>query len=404
MKILVIGKVWPEPQSSAAGRRMLQLLELLKESGTVTFVTAAARTGYESDPENHGVRIGTIGLNDPGNAAWFAEQQPDIVVYDRFMTEEQFGWLVTENCPNALQVLNTEDLHFLRKARGRAVRTGQMVDLFSDEMARELASIYRCDLSLLISEYEADLLIRELGVPEHLVHYLPLFSEGIHTGLPGFMERKDCVFVGNFLHDPNADAVQWFRQKILPVLRSLDPAIGVHIYGAYPTQSILEFHRPSEKLWVHGRTDDLSMVMKQARINLAPLRYGAGIKGKLMDAMEWGTPSVATSVAVEGMMDGTQWAGTIADDPEQFAREVIALYHNQEQWEQAVMNGKHILESRFRPSDFAETWKERLYNVFQSLEVHRRGSYTAYMTRHQSLQATRYLAKWIMEKESKKGK
>lgn len=403
MKTLVIGKVWPEPKSSAAGRRMVQLIELLKESGEVLFATPAVRTGFEYDVRELGVECLEMAVNDTATAEQLHLLQPDCVVFDRFMMEEQFGWLVAENCPDAIRILNTEDLHFLRKARETALKTGNSIDLYTDDMARELAAIYRSDLTLLISEYEYYLVRDELEVPEQLLHYLPLFSDSTSQWVaiePGFSGRKDCIFAGNFLHAPNLDAVRWLKKEIWPLVRKESHDAKVHIYGAYPTTEVMQMHRPDEGFMVHGRVEDLQAAFRQSKVNLAPLRFGAGIKGKLLEAMECGTPSVATPVAVEGMLLGTEWAGTIAHEPKEFAGAVLHLLHHETDWTHAAAIGKQILETRFKRSDFVSSWKQRLEALANGLHVQRKSDYVAFMVRHQSLQATRYLSKWIMEKNA----
>lgn len=398
MKILVIGKVYPEPQSSAAGRNMLYLLRLLKELGEVTFATTASVTGRETNLLEEGIRLATISLNDPTTAGWLATLQPDLVVFDRFMTEEQFSWQVAEVCPDAIRVLNTEDLHFLRKARETAVKKNVPMDLFSDDTARELAAIYRSDLSLIMGSYEHQLLVNEMGVPEQLLLHYPLFSEGPVSDLPGFSQRTDCLFIGNFLHAPNLDAVRWLKKHIWPLIHRENKNLKLHIYGAYPTQEVVEMHAPAEHFFVHGELESVPATMRMVRLNLAPLRFGAGIKGKVLEAMECGTPTIGTSIAAESMTLGTDWCGTIGDEPESFARAVLQLYEDEENWKSAQEAGTRILTELFAPSTYQQALRNRLDDILSNKVKERSSSYTAWMVRQQSLWSSRYMAKWIMEK------
>ena len=162
-QVLIIGFVWPEPNSSAAGGRMVQLISIFKEQGfEVTFCSPAMDSDFMVDLESLGVAKKTIALNCSSFDVFVKELNPTIVLFDRFMIEEQFGWRVAENCPKALRLLDTEDLHCLRLARQKAFkekRTFSTNYLLTEEVAkREIASILRCDISLMISEYEMELL------------------------------------------------------------------------------------------------------------------------------------------------------------------------------------------------------------------------------------------------------
>ena len=122
-QVLIIGFVWPEPNSSAAGSRMMQLIQLFKEQGwKVTFACAAASSPYMADIASMGVEVREIVLNDSGFDIFVKELGPFIVLFDRFMVEEQFGWRVAEQCPDALRILDTEDLHCLRHGRRMALK------------------------------------------------------------------------------------------------------------------------------------------------------------------------------------------------------------------------------------------------------------------------------------------
>ena len=176
-KVLIIGYVWPEPNSSAAGGRMMGLIELFQERGwEVVFSSPAMESDYLFNLESIGVQKENILLNDDSFDVFVRNLKPTIVLFDRFMMEEQFGWRVAENCPDALRILDTEDLHCLRQARQLAFKENRpfrTADLFSDVAKREVASILRCDLSLIISEVEMELLQKVFKVYPELLYYLP---------------------------------------------------------------------------------------------------------------------------------------------------------------------------------------------------------------------------------------
>ena len=156
-KVLVIGYVWPEPNSSAAGGHMMSILRQFRQQNwQVEFATPAQVTEHMIDLASEGVSSRSIALNCDSFDAYVADYQPDIVLFDRFMMEEQFGWRVEKNCPRALKILDTEDLQCLRYARQQAHKAGRdftREDLSSDLAKREIAAILRCDISLIISSF-----------------------------------------------------------------------------------------------------------------------------------------------------------------------------------------------------------------------------------------------------------
>ncbi|HEX8575288.1 MAG TPA: hypothetical protein VF677_03255 [Flavobacterium sp.] len=181
--VLIIGFVWPEPNSSAAGSRMMQLIALFKEQDRkVTFACAAANSPYMADFAAIGVETKVIVLNNSGFDIFIKRLDPFIVIFDRFMVEEQFGWRVAEQCPDALRILDTEDLHCLRHGRWLALKEQREFikqDLFSNIAKREIASILRCDITLIISEFEMHLLQEIFKVDAALLYYLPFLLEAI---------------------------------------------------------------------------------------------------------------------------------------------------------------------------------------------------------------------------------
>ena len=216
-RILIIGFVWPEPKSSAAGSRMMQLISFFKDKGAkITFASTATKSEFSEELE--GVDQKLIALNCTSFDAFVSRLQPDLVLFDRFMTEEQFGWRVVEYCPNALRLLDTEDLHCLREARRLSVLKDKPFELNNDLAKREIASIFRCDVTLMVSEFEMELLQTHFKVPSFLLFYLPIWVENASLNLPSFEERADFMFIGNFLHAPNYDAVVYLKEVIWPLL------------------------------------------------------------------------------------------------------------------------------------------------------------------------------------------
>ncbi|MGM0635404.1 MAG: glycosyltransferase, partial [Bacteroidota bacterium] len=226
-KLLILGYVWPEPKSSAAGARMMQLIQLfLSADFEIVYATPAQKTDFSENVNSLGIQEISIQINDSSVDQVLQEIDPTHVLFDRFMMEEQLGWRITENCPNAVKILDTEDLHFLRKARQKAHQENKPFTksgLFTDQAKREIASILRCDLSLIISEAEMQMLLNNFDIKPQQVFYLPflLEEEQINRQVQRkkFSERKDFVSIGNFLHPPNWDQVLYLKTEIWPLIR-----------------------------------------------------------------------------------------------------------------------------------------------------------------------------------------
>jgi len=405
--VLIIGFVWPEPNSSAAGGRMVQLISIFKEQGfDITFASSASDSDYMIDLDSLGVSRKSIALNCSSFDVFVKELNPTIVLFDRFMMEEQFGWRIAENCPDALRLLDTEDLHCLRLARQKAFKKNRPFstdDLLAENVAkREIASILRCDVSLMISEFEMELLHAVFKIDAELLYYLPLLLESFAAStiqkLPSFEERNNFVFIGNFLHEPNWNAVQYMKETIWPIIRKLMPEAVLHIYGAYPSQKVLQLHQPKEGFYIMGRANDAQEVVRNARVVLAPLRFGAGIKGKLIEAMHCGTPSVTTAIGAESMCGDLPWNGFITDDAQVFADKAIELYQIKNLWLKAQKNGFEILEKRYLKSLFANDFVKHILEKQTRLKQHRLHNFMGTMLQHHTLTSTKYMSRWIEEK------
>lgn len=401
--LLVICTVWPEPLSSAAGTRILQLIEFfIEKSYRVTIACDAHETEYSDQLASYDVAKLPIQLNDSSFDQQLAAMKPDLVLFDRFMTEEKYGWRVAEQCPQALRLLDTEDLHCLRKARQVALKNGKPYEeilIQSDIAKREIASIYRCDLSLMISPFEIELLQSLFKMPDSILHYLPLVTEinGLEarTMQPDYEDRKHFISIGNFLHAPNADAVLQLKSVIWPLIRKQLPQAELHVYGAYVSETARSLHDEKTGFLVKGRAENAATVFSQARVLLAPLRFGAGIKGKLLDAMLSGTPSVTSSIGAEGMHGAWPWNGAIADDPSEFAYQAVELYQSVATWKEAQRCGYTLIEKLYDKNVHFDAFWKKLSTVTHNLSAHRHSNFTGAMLLHHQAASTKYMSRWI---------
>lgn len=404
--LLIIGFTFPEPSTTAAGVRMMQLIDFfLSKCYKITFASTASKSDKSIDFTSLEISTKEIKLNDSSFDVYIKELKPDIVLFDRFLTEEQFGWRVAENCQNSIRILDTEDLHFLRKTREKAYKTEtsfENINLFTEVAKRELASILRSDLSLIISEYEMKLLEKTFKVPGDILHYLPFTVNKLGVKetdrLPAFEKRNHFIAMGNFLHAPNLDSVTLLKTKIWPLIKKQLPKAQIHVYGAYAPVKISVMNNETEGFFIKGWTKNITEVLKNAKVCLAPLQFGAGLKGKLFDAMKSGTPAVTTSIGAEGINGSLPFSGFIEDSIEKFVEASVLLHTNKNEWKIAQQNGFDILNKRFNSEEIKNKFSDKLGLIIKNIKDHRQANFIGQILQHQSLQATKYLSKWIEEK------
>ncbi|RVU29999.1 glycosyltransferase [Neptunomonas marina] len=417
--LVVIGYVWPEPNSSAAGYHMLSLIRAFQDWGwQVTFASPAAAGEHRFALTEIGVAEVSIALNCSSFDSWIKEQAPDAVLFDRFMMEEQFGWRVAKNCPQALQILDLEDLHSLRDARQQILkqqlRDGPVAfpmlmdhaqlypQMASSDMAkREIAAIHRADLSLVISHAELQLLTREFHVPPQELLHCPFIQPPALTDTPSFANRQHFVSIGNFRHAPNWDAVRWLKESIWPQIRQQLPQAQLHVYGAYPPKKATQLHNERDGFLVKGWVEDAHQAIAASRVLLAPLRFGAGIKGKLLDAMRTGTPSVTTPIGAEGMLTSADWPGEVCDTASHFADAAVTLYKDADRWQQAQQTGWCALEKHFDAALIRSQLYARIVALIQpdQLAQHRAQNFTGQMLQHHQHRSTQFMSQWIEVKQ-----
>lgn len=398
--LVIIGTVFPEPNSTAAGTRMLQLIEFFqKEEYKITFLSSASVSDFSFDLNALTIEMKNIQLNDSSFDKLISELKPDVVIFDRFITEEQFGWRVSEQCPNTIKILDTEDLHFLRKARETVFKKDRKFtedDLISDIAKREIASILRCDLSLIISEYEMNLLVEKFRIEKDILFYLPMFGV-TKPSKKTFSERKNFISIGNFLHEPNWQTVLKLK-KLWPKIRKKLPDAEMHIYGAYASDKAKQLHSEKEKFLIKGRAETVEEVFSKTKVLLAPIPFGAGIKGKLLESMRYGLPNITSFIGAEGMNGNMEWNGFIADNDEDFVEKAAELYTDENLWYKAQQAGYQLLEKRFNKEKFLPDFSEKLKIISATLQEHRNKNFFGQILQHHTLQSTKYMSKWIEEK------
>lgn len=401
--VLIIGMVFPEPNTTAAGSRMIQLIsEFLKRDYRLFFATTASLSEYSFDLESLGVTCYSILLNDSSFEVFLEKNNPDIVLYDRFVMEEQFGWRVRKKLPHVLEILDTEDFHTLRKTRQLAYSKGVdfTLEMLENEPVcyREIASILRVDFSLMISSYEMSLLRDYFQIPEEKCCYLPFFETQEIPQSVSWETRKDFFTIGNLQHAPNVASVEYVYHKIWKGIKTVLPEVRFLAYGAYSPPRIQQLHQAKKGFEIVGQAPDLISVFQQGKVLLAPLPFGAGIKGKIKDAMRFGVPIITNTVGAESMGEEFQnWAGFIANSPQEMIQKAIELYQDKNLWEEKSKIGQELFQKLYQNPRYFEHFFERIALGKRTSEI----SFYQKLTIYHSSRSLEFMSRWIESKARK---
>ncbi len=408
-RVLYLLSIWPEAEASAASHRSLLHAAALKRFGYELVLAADEREKASCAAlRDQGYRCERLLANDASIESFLREFRPELVIFDRFATEEKYSWRIREICPEAVRILDTIDLHFLRAGRQALLSgdalvpdpTGDLALVVEEMAAREVAAIYRSDLSLLVSDYERDYLQERCQVPLKLVHLYRLAYPPPPESRT-YAERIDFGMIGNLKHAPNQDALHYMKRVLWPKIRKVLPEAKLHIWGAHPKPEHLAAHDASQGFLVHGRTPQVHEALAKIRVNLAPLRFGAGIKGKIADGWWVGTPVVTTPLGAEGMFEHLPFGGVIASDPEAFAEAAIELYQNQGAWQRASNAGLEIMRQMYSEAATDEVWQKQLEEILLDFHERRRQNFTGVMLWQQGMRSAEYFSRWIEEKNKK---
>jgi glycosyltransferase involved in cell wall biosynthesis len=416
---LIFSTVWPEPKSSAAGVRQMQWVNFFLRQGIQVTLSSPSKVKGEQDWGTLNLPEGVSCLPLPMNQSAVKEDlkrlNPQIVMFDRFILEEQFGHLVYEACPDALVLLETQDLHFVRRARDTVKE--KFLSLTPDEESglsyrtdtalRETASMMRVDYSYLVSSYEEELLLRDFEIGPERAQWVPFFYDQPLISASyqkQFHDRDSFVWIGNFRHGPNIDGLRWFRNEIWPRLKLRMPSARLKIYGAYPSEEVMQWHKPNEGIEVKSSADSLDEVFTSARVNLAPLRYGAGVKGKILEGFRYGVPCITTKVGVEGIMPGQpgyEFPGIEANSVQAFAEACIQLYQNENQWNETRELAIPLMSEVYAADRTEPLLQGQIDYLWNEKQIGALPKWGSRVLRHELLNSHKYFSKWIEEKEKK---
>lgn len=347
LRVLVIEACMVTPDHDAGSVRMMAILEIMTSLRCkVTFVAdnLEHRQPYVSQLQQRGIEV----LHHPfvrsiTDLLSKRGSEFDIIVISRHYIAVKHIDAVRAFAPKALVVFDTVDLHFLRSER-QAELEGNALARASARAKRdeELTLIRKADVTLVVSTFEQSLLA-ELA-PDARVLVLSLIHDLHPPGEP-FAEREGLVFIGGFQHPPNTDAVMWYAEEVMPYVRKLLPRVTTYIVGSKVPPNVRAL--AAEDFVVTGYVPDVTSYFTGCRVSISPLRYGAGVKGKINQAMSYGLPVVATTPSIEGMFLSHEHDVLVADDAKAFAEAIARVYHDEALWERLAAGGRENIRAHF---------------------------------------------------------
>jgi GT2 family glycosyltransferase/glycosyltransferase involved in cell wall biosynthesis len=363
-RILVIDATTPEPDKDSGSVRLTNLMQCCRDLGYGVTFFADNRNyagSYTQDLQKAGIEV----LYSPWLESlhdFFRDRgaEFDYVLISRHYIAINYISLINRYCPEARFIFDTVDLHYLREQRLAELEQSLPLKRTAQQTRRsEMSVIKAADATLVVSTVEKDVLAED--APGEKVHVL----SNIHH-VPGrdksFEERRDIFFVGGYQHPPNIDAACWFVNDIWPLIHSQLPDLRFHLIGSKAPEKVRSLS--GDGVVFHGFVESLEPFLSNCRLALAPLRYGAGVKGKVNMSMAHGQPVVATPAAVEGMFAEHERELLVAKDAEAFAGEVIRLYQDKDLWNRLSDASVQNVEDHFSVT----AARNSLVDLFESFE------------------------------------
>ncbi len=346
-RILVIDAYTPEPDQDSGSVRLCYLMDCMSRLGYgVTFMADnRSHAGkYTAALQQAGIEVIYLPWAD-SLQQFFAERGADLdfVMISRHYVASNYLSLMKRHCPNAKFIFDTVDLHYLREERMADLENSLPLKRTAAQTRRsELAVIESADATIVVSPVEKTVLGE--AAPGAAVHVISNVHE-VAGSQRSFEQRKDIFFVGGYQHPPNIDAAQWFVSEIWPLVRQELPDIEFHLIGSKAPEQIRALDGNGVRF--HGFVRTLEPWLDGCRMAVAPLRYGAGIKGKVNMSMARGQPVVATPMAVEGMFAKAGHEILVAESAEDFAAEVVRLYRDEALWNRVSKAGMENVRQYF---------------------------------------------------------
>jgi O-antigen biosynthesis protein len=348
--ILFIDEKMPTPDRDSGSLRLFSMMKLLSQENyaigfaSLNFQAAAPETEML---QCAGLQCFHQQSTDQKNILDWLEKnahQFESIVVSRVTTMDALLAALRKFAPKAKIVFDTVDLHFLREQSEAKIKQSDLLEKQARaSREKELILIQQCDETWVVSSTEFDLL-----QPMYPQKTLRIISNihAMQAAAPAWQERTDLIFVANFRHPPNLDGLSWFIEYCWPFVIAKSSAIKLNIVGTGLVDTA-QRKLQKENIIFHGHVADIQSALNSARINIAPLRYGAGAKGKISQALASGLPSVGTAAAIDGMFLEDQVSAIVADTAEGFADAVLSLYEDDSLWQRLSNNGLKVAERYF---------------------------------------------------------
>jgi O-antigen biosynthesis protein len=339
--VLVIDHRVPMPDHDAGSLRMLRLVETLLSLGCrVTFAPddMCAHHPYTSDLQARGVDVLYGGETSiAGELAIFGDDL-QLAIVSRPYVAARYTHFLREYAPHATIAYDTVDLHYVRERR-RAELGETHAEAKSETMRElELGLVRGSDVTIVVSDEEREQL--EAEAPGSRVVVVPVVNE-IAERVPPLDGRRGVLFVGGFEHPPNADAALQLVQEVMPLVWERLGDVPVTIAGSKPTDEIKAL--ASANVDVAGWVEDLQPLLDGCRLLAAPLRFGAGMKGKITQSLGAGLPVVTTPTGAEGLgvEDGRELL--VAEAAAELAERIVRLHTDDELWRRLSAAGQDVV-------------------------------------------------------------
>jgi glycosyltransferase involved in cell wall biosynthesis len=348
-RIVMFDERVPSPDRDAGSLRMFIILKTLAKWCHVIFVPFNRPQSFDYERALWKEGIETADAVDYRRLLKHKNVKAAIV--SRPSMGSVFIHLIRRVNSNVGIIFDMVDTHFLRFQREYEI-SGETSALAQAERYRKLERKLAQKSDLLWCASGEDKQVMQREAPDTRIEVVPTIHELRERGKP-FDDREGLLFIGNLAHRPNGDAVLFFMREVYPRLRQKLPNVRLDIIGDNPSADIAAHN--SEEVRVKGYVSDVEPYLRDRRVFIAPLRFGAGIKGKVGEAMAYGIPVVTTSIGAEGFGLTNEFDVMIADDPESFAAAVQRLYSQKELWQRVVDNSRLRIEKYFTPEVIAET-------------------------------------------------
>ena len=354
--ILIIDNYLPMYDKDSGSLRMYNLIKIFNANGYhITFIgdNLGYIEPYASTLQQEGIEvICTSNIQSTENylsqfGAFF-----NVAILSKPQNGEKYLSLMKKFCSNAKIIYDTVDLHYLRESRRADIENNNDLKKYAKYLKNlEFHLMKNCDVTWVVSDIEKKELLKE--DPSLCIQIISNIHQ-IQPYIAPFENRKDIMFIGGFYHQPNVDAVVWFVKDIFPLIEKEIPDIKFYIVGNAPPIEVQTLS--SHNIFVTGYSEDVSPYFQHCRLSVAPLRYGAGVKGKINQSMSFGLPVVTTPIGAEGMslVDGKDII--IAETPQEFCNKLKKVYHDKELWDTISNNSIENVKQYFS----YETWQQKI--------------------------------------------